>query len=94
MAGVRHHHEHWNGYGYPDQLAGENIPQAARIIAVAETYDAMQREYSYQASRSPEKALVELQRCTGTQFDPTVVKALSTLLIEQERQRQSLQTVE
>ena len=94
VPGVRHHHEHWNGYGYPDQLAGENIPQAARIIAVAEAYDAMQREYSYQASRSPEKALVELQRCTGTQFDPTVVKALSTLLIEQERQRQSLQTVE
>ncbi|MFL5697820.1 MAG: diguanylate cyclase [Ktedonobacteraceae bacterium] len=88
---VRHHHEHWNGYGYPDQLAGENIPQAARIIGVAEAYDAMQREYSYQASRSPEKAMVELQRCTGTQFDPTVVQALSTLLIEQERQQQSLQ---
>jgi diguanylate cyclase (GGDEF)-like protein/putative nucleotidyltransferase with HDIG domain len=94
VPGVRHHHEHWNGYGYPDQLAGENIPQAARIIAVAEAYDAMQREYSYQASRSPEKALVELQRCAGTQFDPTVVQALSTLLIEQERQGQSLQIVE
>ncbi len=83
MPAVRHHHEYWDGSGYPEHLAGEDIPLAARIIAVAEAYDAMQRDYPYQKRRSPEEALAELQRCAGTQFDPIVVKVLSTLLTDQ-----------
>jgi diguanylate cyclase (GGDEF)-like protein/putative nucleotidyltransferase with HDIG domain len=80
---VRHHHECWDGHGYPDQLAGEDIPLAARIIAVAEAYDAMQEECSYQARHSPEEALAELRRCAGTQFDPNIVQILSTILARQ-----------
>ena len=89
---VRHHHERWDGSGYPDQLAGEDIPLAARIIAVAEAYDAMQRELPYQASRSPEEAEAELWRCTGTQFDPAVVLAFSAMLSDPQRQKPFLQT--
>jgi diguanylate cyclase (GGDEF)-like protein/putative nucleotidyltransferase with HDIG domain len=80
---VRHHHEHWDGSGYPNQLKGEDIPLEARIIAVAEVYDAMQREYPYHISHSPEQALVELQHGAGTQFDPAVVQVLSVLLEKQ-----------
>jgi diguanylate cyclase (GGDEF)-like protein/putative nucleotidyltransferase with HDIG domain len=90
---VRHHHEWWDGGGYPDQLAGEAIPLAARIIAVAEAYDAMQRNRPYQAGRTPEEAASELQRCAGTQFDPAVVQSLLALLIDQREQELSLQTI-
>ncbi len=74
--GVRYHHEHWDGTGYPDGKAGEDIPLMARIIAVAEAYDAMQRDYPYQARRSAKDALAEVYRATGSQFDPQVVEAL------------------
>jgi two-component system, cell cycle response regulator len=87
---VRHHHERWDGCGYPDQLRGEDIPLAARIIAVAEIYDAMQRDLPYQAGCSSEEALAELQRGAGSQFDPAVVQAFSALLADQHRQRSSL----
>jgi two-component system, cell cycle response regulator len=83
---VRHHHERWDGCGYPDQLCGSDIPLAARIIAVAEAYDFMQRALPYQVPRSSEEALAELQRCAGSQFDPAVVEAFSTLLTDQHRQ--------
>jgi diguanylate cyclase (GGDEF)-like protein/putative nucleotidyltransferase with HDIG domain len=79
---VQHHHERWDGYGYPEQLRGEDIPLAARIIAVAEAYDAMLRDYPYQAGRSVDEAMKELQRCAGTQFDPAVVQALSELSVQ------------
>ena len=79
---VHHHHEHWDGNGYPDQLAHEDIPLAARIIAVAEAYDAMVREYPYQTRRTSEGAMKELWRCAGTQFDPMVVQVFSTVLSE------------
>ena len=69
---VRHHHEHWNGDGYPDQLAGENIPQAARIIAVADTYDAMTSDRAYRRSLPHDVAVAEIERCSTTQFDPEV----------------------
>ena len=84
MPAVRHHHERWDGSGYPDHLSGKDIPLAARIIAVAEAYDFMYREHRYQASRSPEEIAVELQRGKGTQFDPLVVQALSAILNERE----------
>jgi two-component system cell cycle response regulator len=90
---VRHHHERWDGCGYPDQLRGSDIPLAARIIAVAEAYDFMQRGLPYQVPRSSEEALAELQRCAGSQFDPAVVEVFSTLLTDQHRRWPSLQQV-
>ncbi len=77
---VRHHHERWNGKGYPDQLVGEDIPLSARIIAVAEAYDSMMKDHPYQSRRTSKKVLTELLRCSGSQFDPAVVQALRTVL--------------
>jgi diguanylate cyclase (GGDEF)-like protein/putative nucleotidyltransferase with HDIG domain len=93
MPAVQHHHERWDGDGYPDGLRGVDIPLPARIIAVAEAYDAMQRDYPYRARRFPEEALAEVQHGAGVQFDPAVVQALSTVLANQGSQQQSLQVV-
>ena len=77
---VRHHHEWYNGNGYPDGLAGYDIPPEARIIAVAEAYDAMINIRSYHQPLLPDEAIEELRRCSGNQFDPAVVNAfISTL---------------
>jgi len=73
------HHEHWDGNGYPQGLAGESIPLAARILEVVDAYDVM-RHGMYQPPRSREEALAELKRCAGTQFDPAVVRMLADLL--------------
>ncbi|MDQ2713663.1 MAG: diguanylate cyclase [Chloroflexota bacterium] len=83
MPAIRHHHEHWDGSGYPDRLSGEEISLEARIIGVAEAYEAMIANRPYQAARSPVAALLEIVRCAGFQFDPVVVQALSTLLARQ-----------
>jgi len=72
---VRHHHERWDGKGYPDGLAGEQIPFGSRVIAVADTYDAMTSDRAYRAAMTHEQAMAELRRCAGTQFDPAVVAA-------------------
>jgi putative nucleotidyltransferase with HDIG domain len=72
---VRHHHERYDGTGYPEGLAGDKIPLGARIVAVAESLDAMVSALPYRKARSAEEALVELRRCRDTQFDPTVVDA-------------------
>lgn len=72
---VRHHHERWDGKGYPDQLAGEAIPIAARVVAVADAFDAMTSHRSYRATMTPEQAFREVIANSGTQFDPSVVKA-------------------
>jgi diguanylate cyclase (GGDEF)-like protein/putative nucleotidyltransferase with HDIG domain len=74
---VLHHHERWDGSGYPDGLSGEGIPLGARIIFVADAYDAMISERVYRRRVSPEEAIAELDRCAGTQFDPSVVAALA-----------------
>jgi len=89
MPAIRHHHERWDGKGYPDGLIGQNIPLEARIIAVAEAYDAMVTDRRYQASRTPSDALAELQRCAGTQFDPAVVRAAFLVLDSQEEQNET-----
>jgi diguanylate cyclase (GGDEF)-like protein len=73
---VLHHHERWDGAGYPNRLAGDQIPLAARIIFVADAYDAMTSEHSYGERLTEQEALAELARCAGTQFDPAVVSAL------------------
>jgi diguanylate cyclase (GGDEF)-like protein/putative nucleotidyltransferase with HDIG domain len=72
---VLHHHERWDGAGYPDGLSGEAIPLGARIIFVADAYDAMTSDRVYRPRRSAEAALSELERCAGTQFDPLIVNA-------------------
>lgn len=76
LDGIRHHHERWDGLGYPDGLAGEGIPLAARIITVADAFDAMTSTRAYSRARTLEEALDELARCAGTQFDPSAVAAL------------------
>jgi diguanylate cyclase (GGDEF)-like protein len=77
---IRHHHEHFDGGGYPDGLAGHAIPIEARIVAVADAFSAMTQARPYAAARGTEAAMLELHRCSGTQFDPTVVGALETVL--------------
>ncbi|HEX4679246.1 MAG TPA: HD-GYP domain-containing protein [Gaiellaceae bacterium] len=73
---VRSCHEHWDGNGYPDQLAGKKIPLVARIVCACDAFSAMTTDRPYRAARTHEEALAELHRCSGTQFDPQVVAAL------------------
>jgi putative nucleotidyltransferase with HDIG domain len=73
---VLHHHEAYDGTGYPSGLAGERIPLGARIFAVADTFDAMTSDRPYRKALPPEQALAEIRRCAGSQFDPRVVDAL------------------
>ena len=72
---VLHHHERWDGNGYPDRLRGEEIPLGARIIFVADAYDAMTSDRVYRRRLTDEEAVSELVRCAGTQFDPSIVAA-------------------
>ena len=69
---VKHHHERYDGHGYPSQLAGENIPYLARITAVADTFDAMTSKRSYRDALPMETVISEFERCKGTQFDPKI----------------------
>jgi diguanylate cyclase (GGDEF)-like protein len=75
---VLHHHERWDGSGYPDGLAGEDIPLGSRIVYVAEVYDAMTYGRLYRSPRTREAALQEIDRNSGVQFDPQVVRAFFT----------------
>jgi diguanylate cyclase (GGDEF)-like protein len=72
---VLHHHERWDGAGYPEQKAGADIPLGARILFVADAYDAMTTDRVYRGRLSHDRAIAELERCAGTQFDPEVVAA-------------------
>jgi HD-GYP domain-containing protein (c-di-GMP phosphodiesterase class II) len=72
---IRHSHESWDGGGYPDGLSAEQIPLAARIVAVADAYEALTTDRPYRSARDPEEAAEEIKRCAGTQFDPRVVDA-------------------
>jgi putative two-component system response regulator len=76
---ARSHHERWDGTGYPDALAGEAIPQAATIVAVADSFDAITSDRPYRAARSPADAVQEIVACSGKQFNPDVVSTLSRL---------------
>jgi putative nucleotidyltransferase with HDIG domain len=80
---VRHHHERWDGDGYPDGIAGEAIPLAARIICACDAYSAMTTNRSYRKAMPVAEAVAELRKCAGTQFDPTVVEAL-VVVVERE----------
>jgi putative nucleotidyltransferase with HDIG domain len=80
---IHSHHEWWNGKGYPRELAGEDIPLGARVVSVADAFDAMTRQTPHGAKRTPDEALAELEACAGTQFDPKVVR----LFVAEYRQR-------
>ncbi|HKG43537.1 MAG TPA: diguanylate cyclase [Gaiellaceae bacterium] len=86
---VLHHHERWDGSGYPDGLPGERIPLGARIIFVADAYDAMTSERVYRRRVEPGEAVAELRRCAGSQFDPGIVDALACEVAEAEPMRHS-----
>jgi two-component system cell cycle response regulator len=75
---VRSSHERWDGAGYPDRLAGHEIPVGARIVAVADAFAAMTATRPYRPARTPDEAVAELRRCAGSQFDPAVVEAFLT----------------
>src|SRR5207247_5630043 len=74
---VRSCHEDWDGTGYPDGLEAENIPLVARIVRACDAFSAMTTDRSYRKARPVEEAVAELQRCSGTDFDPAVVEALT-----------------
>src|SRR5438105_14941090 len=76
---VRHHHERYDGKGYPDGLAGEGIPLIARVVTVADSFDAMTSDRPYRAKRPIEAALEEIGGGAGTQFDPTTADAFMTI---------------
>ena len=73
---IRHHHERYNGEGYPDKKRGEDIPLGARILCVADAFEAMIAERPYRRAMSKDEAVAELKRCSGTQFDPEIVNVL------------------
>jgi len=74
---VRHHHERWDGSGYPDRLEADAIPLGARIFALADALDAMTSDRPYRSALGWERAVDEILGATGSQFDPQVVKAFS-----------------
>jgi putative nucleotidyltransferase with HDIG domain len=75
LAGIMHHHEKMNGRGYPMGLAGDEIPEFARAISIADAFDCMTSTRSYRAARTVEEAVEELRRCAGDHFDPGMVEA-------------------
>ncbi len=75
IPGVRHHHERWDGGGFPDGLAGDEIPFLARVLAVADAFDAITSDRPYQRKRGWAEASEEIKRCSGSHFDPLVVEA-------------------
>jgi len=77
---IRHHHERYDGTGYPDCLKGEEIPLASRIIGIADTYDTMVIQRPWGKVMSSGEAMVELERCSGTQFDPALIKIAKLIL--------------
>lgn len=97
IPGIRWHHEAWNGTGYPDRLRGEQIPLMARIIGVADTFDAITTNRPYQTASPPEYAIETIKKLTGTKFDARVVTAFllaweaGTIRLEKERADQASQ---
>lgn len=79
---TQHHHERWDGKGYPHKLGGEDIPLMARIVQVADSFDAMTDQREYNTPRTREDAVAELRRESGSQFDPRVVEAFLDTLSE------------
>jgi len=87
---IRHHHERWDGNGYPDGLRGEEIPLGARILCIADSYDAMTSSRAYHEPMNDDEAKKELVRCRGTQFDPTLVDLFLEILDENRSRRERI----
>ena len=81
---VRHHHERWDGNGYPDRLAGEEIPLGARIVAVADSVEVMSSRQLYRQPRTPDQIINELRTCRGAQWDPRVIDVALSLVEAQQ----------
>jgi diguanylate cyclase (GGDEF)-like protein len=81
--GIRHHHERWDGEGYPDGLRGDEVPVDARVVAVADCFSALTSERPYREQLSPTEACEEIERCAGSQFDPEI----AALFVEEVRRR-------
>ena len=79
---VLYHHERWDGTGYPSGRAGEEIPLEARVLAVADAFDAMTSDRPYRLALSQAEALAEVERCAGTQFDPRIAQVFLELFDE------------
>ena len=79
---IRNHHERWDGKGYPEGLKGEKIPFLARIVAVADAFDAMTSNRAYRNAKSIDESLSELEKCSGTQFDKEVTQAFINIFNE------------
>jgi len=90
---ILHHHERWEGTGYPDLLRGTSIPLGARLIAIADAYEAMTSVRPYRGKMSADEALAELERCAGTQFDPALVelfaKAVADIPLEDDTEEET-----
>jgi putative nucleotidyltransferase with HDIG domain len=91
---VLHHHERFDGTGYPDGIAGENIEIEARIIAVAEAVESMESGRAYRKAFPIKHIITELERCSGTQFDPLIVKAAIPILLEKEDEDERLRRLQ
>jgi putative nucleotidyltransferase with HDIG domain len=81
---VLYHHERWDGNGYPTGKAGAEIPLEARVLAVADAFDAMTSDRPYRRALTHEQALAEIERCEGTQFDPEIVRVFLELFAERD----------
>jgi len=79
LPGVLYHHERWDGRGYPSGLSGDEIPMMARVLAVADTFDAMSSNRAYRPAKSRDEVLAEIERCAGSQFDPELVPAFLSM---------------
>jgi putative two-component system response regulator len=90
VAAVRHHHEQWNGSGYPRGLKGEEIPILARIVAICDSFDAMTHARPFRAARSLVDSLVEIERCAGSQFDPGLAGQFVSLMRRLQRENSDL----
>jgi HD-GYP domain-containing protein (c-di-GMP phosphodiesterase class II) len=82
LSAIRFHHERWDGSGYPDHLAGEEIPLSARIVAVADVWDALTSERAYRPAWAPDRAVAHVAAAAGALFDPSCVESFLDVLSE------------